>query len=274
VNAAEITGTPSTDIVEDLKLFQEFASNITKTNFDGIALDSLAALYPRRQEIPQILDACNVVSHLEFDQETLSSINTDSLQNIDECKPLVEQLSRVFETEIPLRQLRVSDLQAPKHELQTVIGSFQELQAVHDRLQDLVSLTSIWSKIGLNKQYGAAKEKFREDLLEVWGYMQDTGNKPDQLLAQIGSLQADILNLKKDTPYALEFIYSLARQSADFSRLTAALNELNSLKFDNILSAIAFLEKKDKHELTLKELSEGLVFFFNDTATTEIYTEY
>lgn len=258
VDDAEIAGTPSTDITEELKRFQEFGDNKSLADFRDISLDSLYALYHRRSDIPRVLDACNTVNLPGFDPGAFPDIDPTSLHNIGECKSMVERLAVAFEHNVPFQRLRVTKLQTQKNELHAAVGSFQELQAVRDRLQELVGMASIFSRIGLNKKYTAAEEKFRQDFPGVWGHGQQVGIKPYQLLAQVASLQDDVRILKGDTPYAVEFIYSLARQAADFDGLAAALNDLNSLKFDNILSAIALLWKKDKQKLTLKEIVDGL----------------
>ena len=138
MDAAEVAGAPSTDIVGNLNLFQEFAGNLAAADFAGISLDSLTALYQRRQEIPQILEACNAINLLAFDQEAVSGIHPNSLQNIKECEPLIERMARAFEPDIPFSRLKVIDVKAQKHELQAVIDSFKELQAAMTSLK-------IWS---------------------------------------------------------------------------------------------------------------------------------
>jgi hypothetical protein len=258
IDSVEIAGTPSLGMPEALRRFQDLPGHIPLTDFRGITLESLTALYQRRHDIPRILDACNALTTQGIDPDSLSGIDLSSLINLDTAKPLVDRLAEVFEHDVPLQRLKVTKLQAKKNELQAAVGSFPELQAVHDRLQELVGKASIFSRFGLNKKYTAAEEKFRKKFPGVWEYEQQLGIKPYQLLAQVASLQDDVRILKGDTPYTAEFIYSLARQPADFNGLAAALNDLNSLRFDNILSAIALLWKKDKQKLTLKEIIDGL----------------
>ena len=257
IDSGEIAGTPSLGMPEALRHFQDLPGHIPLTDFRGITLESLTALYQRRHEIPRILDACNALTTQGVVPDSLSGIDLTSLINLEAAKPLVGRLEVAFEHDVPLQRLKVTKLQAQKNELQAAVGSFQELQAVRVRLQKLVGMASFLSKIGFNTKYTAAEEKFSRDFPGVWGHGH-LGIKPEKLLAQVASLQDDVRILKGDTPYAIEFIYSLARQPADFDGLAAALNDLNSLRFDNILSGIALLWKKDKQELTLKEIIDGL----------------
>ena len=152
----------------------------------------------------------------------------------------------------------MASLPHPWRELQDIISSYRELQDVQQRLQELVNQTSFMGKIGLDKKFAAAKEKFVRDFPTIWAYAQQAGLKPDNLLMQVDSLLDTLHHLQGDTPYAMEFIYSLARQPADFTAMTTDLGDLNSLKFHHLLKAVALLHKKDKQDLTLKELARGL----------------
>jgi len=258
MDGSEITGAVTTDIAQDLKQFEEFGSNPALPDFEGITLDSLTALYQRRHDIPHILEACNTISSQAFDQDAAPSINPASLRNIDECRPMVEKLSPVFENDLPLSRLTVTELQVQKSDLQAAVDSFKEFDAACERLRELVGMTSILAKIGFDKKYAAAEEKFRQDYPGVWGYGQKAGLKSDKLLEQVNDLVEKIRSLKSGTPYTIEFVYSLARHPADFVGLTAILADLKNLRFDNLLSAIGLLQKKDKQELSINELSEGL----------------
>ena len=258
IDASEIAGMVATEIVADLKLFEELGSNQTLLDFEGVSLDSLTALYQRRHDIPRILEACNTINSQSFDVEAAASINPASLRNIAECIPMLEKLSTTFEVNVPLSRIEVTELQAQKNDLQSAVGSFREMEAASERLRELVGMTSIFAKIGFDKKYAAAEQKFQQDYSGIWGYGQKAGLKPDKLLEQVSELLGKIRSIKGDSPYTIEFVYSLARQPADYVGLTAKLSDLKSLKFDNLLSAIGLLQKKDKRELSIKELNEGL----------------
>ena len=173
----------------------------------------------------------------------------------------MDRLTEVFKDDVPLRRLEATELISPPHpwqELQSAISSFRELQEVRQRLQELANQTSLWAKIGIDKKFAAAWEKFGTDFPAVWTYARRSGLNPKKLLAQVDSLLDTLYRLQGDAPYAMEFVYSLARQPADFASLAADLADLNSLRFHHLLSAAAPLSQKDKQELTLRELSHGL----------------
>ena len=258
MDASEIIDAATTDIVSDLKQFEEFSSSPTLPDFDSISLDSLTALYQRRHEIPRILEACNIINSQAFDQDVASSINPASLRNIEECRPMVDKLAAVFEIDLPLSHLAVTELSSEKSDLQDAVGSFKELDAAGERLRELVGMSSLLAKIGFDKKYAAAEAKFRQDYPGMWGYGQKAGFKCEKLLKQISELVGKIGTLKSATPYTLEFVFSLAHHPADFADLAATLADLKNLKFDNLLSAIGLLQKKEKRELPLNELSAGL----------------
>jgi very-short-patch-repair endonuclease len=261
IDSGEIAGLPSLEMPEALRRFQELPGHIPLTDFRGITLESLTALYQRRHDIPRILDACNGLTSQGVDQDSLSGIDLTSLINLDTCKPLVDRLTVAFNHDLPLRRLAVTELASLPHpwrELQDIISSYRELQDVQQRLQELVNQTSFLGKIGLDKKFAAIKEKFVRDFPAVWVCAQQAGLKPDKLLAQVDSLLDMLHHLRGDTPYAMEFIYSLSRQPEDFTALEADLGDLNSLKFHHLLNAVALLHKKDKQDLNLKELAQGL----------------
>lgn len=258
IDSAEIAGIPASDIVDELKRFEEFCSNPALSDFDSISLDSLMALYQKRHDIPRILEACNTINSQVFDQDALSGINPSSLRNISDVKQLFDRLSEVFEIDQPLHRLKVTELKANRDVLKMHTASYKELRTAGERLRELVNMTSFFAKIGFDKKYAAAEESFRQEFPEVWDYGQKAGIKPEKLLEQVTDIVNAVRILKKDSTYDIEFVYSLAKQPADYAGLSATLSELSSLKFDNILSAVAILRKKDKQKLTLKELGEGL----------------
>lgn len=258
MDAAEIAVTPAANTGEDLKCFEEFGGIPVLTNFDGISLGTLTALYQSRHEIPRVLDACNTINAQVFDHEALSGIDPASLRNMNECRPVVEELTAVFENDIPLAHLTVTELGIQKNDLQAAVGSYAELETAHERLRGLVGMTSILARIGFDKKYAAAEEKYARDYAGVWGYCLNRGMKPDKLLAEVASLLVSVKSQKGSTPYDIEFVYSQPQQPADFSGLATTLADLNSLKFDNILSAVARLHKKGKQELSLNEIADGL----------------
>lgn len=258
IDTSEISGTVPSDMVADLKQFEAFGSDPSLPDFDDISLDSFTALYQRRHDIQRILDACNIINSQALDQESISGINPTSLRNIDECRPLIESLSGVFDIDLPLSRLAVVELKLPKNDLQATVRTFKELEATSERLHELVGKTSLLAKIGFDKKYAAAEEKFRQDYAEVWGYSQKAGLKPDKLLELVNELAGKIRTVKGDSSYSIEFVYALARNPADFAGLTSKLADLKNLKFDNLLATIGQLKKKDKQELSLKELAEGL----------------
>lgn len=258
MDAAEIAVTPASNTGEDLKCFEEFGGSPVLTNFDGISLGTLTALYQNRHDIPRVLDACNTINAQVFDQDAVSGIDPASLHNMNECRPVVEQLTAVFENDVPLAHLAVTELGIQKNDLQTAVGSYMELETAHERLRELVGMTCILARIGFDKKYAAAEERFRQDYPGVWGYGRTRGMKPDRLLAEVAALLMSVTSQKGSTPYAIEFVYSQPQQPADFPGLAAALADLNSLKFDSILNAIARLYKRDERELSLKEIADGL----------------
>lgn len=258
IDAAEIAGAPSKDIVEELKRCVEFGSYPVVRDFEGIPLDSLITIYQQRHDIPRILEACNTINCQVFDHDAVSGINPASLRNIADVRPLLERLAAVFENHLPLHRLVVSELKANRDVLKISFDSFKKLRSAQDRLRELVGMTSFFAKIGFDKKYAAAEENFRQDFPGVWDYGQKAGIKPDKLLEHVTSIVNAVSSLKKDTTYDIEFVYSLAKEPAALASLNTALADLSSLKFDNILSAVALLLKKEKQKLTLKELIEGL----------------
>jgi very-short-patch-repair endonuclease len=244
-----------------LRRFQELPDHIPFTDLRGIKLESLTALYQRRHDIPRILGACDALSSLEVDPHSLSGIDPNSLINLDACKPLVDRLTTIFNHDLPLRRLAVKELASPPHqwrELQSAISSYQELQDVQNRLHELATQSSLLAKFGLDKKFTAIKENFMRDFPATWAYGQQAKLKPDKLLAQVDSLLDMLHHLQGDTPYAVEFIYSLAQQPADFSTLKEDLVDLNSLRFHHLLNAVALLHTKDQQDLSLKDLARGL----------------
>lgn len=261
IDSGEIAGTPSPGMPEALRRFQDLPGQIPLTDFRGITLESLIALYQRRHDIPGILGACNALTSQGVDPNSLSGIDLTSLVNLDAAKPLVDRLTVAFNHDLPLGRLAVTELPSLPHpwrELQDIISSYRELQDVQQRLQELMGQTSFMGKIGLDKKFAATKEKFLRDCPAIWAYAQKARLKFDKLLAQVDSLLDTLHRLQGDTPYAMEFIYSLARQPADFAALATDLDDLNSLRFHHLLNAVALLHQKDKQDLTLKELARGL----------------
>lgn len=258
MDGSEINGAVTTDIAQDLKQFERFGSNPVLPDFDGITLDSLTALYQRRQDIPHILEVCNTINSSQAGQGAASGITPVSLRNIGECKSMVDRLVPVFDNGLPLAHLAVTELRAQKSDLQAAVGSFKMLEAACGRLQELLGMTSFFAKIGFDKKYAAADAKFRQDYSELWKYGQRAGLKYDQLLEQVNELIGTVRSLQGDTPYTIEFVYSLAHHPADVAGLTADLSALKNLKFHNILSAIGLLYEKDKQALSLDEMSLGL----------------
>jgi hypothetical protein len=103
----------------------------------------------------------------------------------------VDRLTEVFKDDVPLRRLEATELISPPHpwqELQSAISSFRELQEVRQRLQELANQTSLWAKIGIDKKFAAAWEKFGTDFPAVWTYARRSGLNPKKLLAQVDSL--------------------------------------------------------------------------------------
>lgn len=259
IDTSEISGTVPSDMAADLKQFEAFGNDPSLPDFDDISLDSFTALYQRRHDIQRILDACNIINSQALDQESISGINPTSLRNIDDCKPLIEILSAVFDIDLPLSRLAVVELKFPKNDLQAAVGTFKELEAASNCLRELVAKTSLLAKIGFDKKYASAEEKFRQDYAGVWEYGQKAGLKPDKLLELLNELAGKIRSAKGDSSYSIEFVYALARNPVDFAGPTSTLADLKNLKFDNLLSAVGQLQKKDKQELSLKELVEGLM---------------
>lgn len=258
LDSSMITGALNMDIAQDLKKIEVFAQNPALPDFEGISLDSLTALYQCRYDIPQILEACNTINHEECDQDTASNLDHASLRNIDECASIVEKLSLVFENDLPLTRLTVIELQVQKNDLQASIASCKDLHTINERLQKLVDLTSVLSRIRLDKKYALAEEKFQQDFPEVWMYGRKAGLKPEKLLEQVNRLSEQIHALKGETTYTVEFVYTLARHPYNFAELATILTDLKNLKFDHLFSAIGRLNKKDKRELSLINLTQGL----------------
>ncbi|MBM4274121.1 MAG: hypothetical protein FJ128_01205 [Deltaproteobacteria bacterium] len=280
IDSGGIAGLTSMKIPEALRRFQELPGHIPLTDLRGIKLESLTALYERRHDIPRILKICDALNSNGIEADSLPTIDPSSLVYLDACKPLVDRLTVVFKDDVPIRRLETRGLTSPPHswqELQFAISSFRELQEVQQRLHELANQSSILAKIGMDRKFAAAKEKFVQDFPAVWAYAQQAGLKPKKLLTQVDSLLDMLHNLQRDTPYAMEFIYSLARQPADFASLAADLADLNSLKFRHLLSAAASLSKKEKQELTLKELSHGLTQlqdFTRYSHASQVITEF
>lgn len=259
VNSDELTGTPTAEIIKDLKRFEEFGRNPALADFDSISLDSLVVLYQRRHDIPRILEACNTINCQAVDQNAVSEIEPASLRNLKDFRLIVKRLAEAFDNGLPLQKLAVTELRSQSNELQAVIPTFKGMQIIRDRLKELADMNSFSAKLGLNKKYTAAEKKFRLDFPAVWDYAQKADIKPDKLQEQVSAFLQGLKTLKGNTPYDIEFVYSLSRQPGNFAGLTTSLNDLNGLKFDNILSALAKLSKKDKQKLTLKEIIEGLL---------------
>jgi len=270
VDAADMAGTLSSHLVEDLERFTLLANSGAPANFEGLSLESLTALYQHRHEIPMILEACNLVNAQAFDQDVLSGINSASLRNTSQCRLLVAQLAAAVEPDLPLKELQVVVLEAGPNAWQEVVSTFKELLAVDEQLHKLILLKTFRSKLGIDKKYAAAEKAFKDRFPSIWAASQEAGIKPDRLVVEISLLRDSIHLLKEGSPYHLEFVYSLGRHPADFAGLTAALNDLKSLKFDNILDAISRLAKKDRQELTLTDLEEGL----NQIDSLTVYSQH
>lgn len=258
LDTSEMVETGPAPKIDEFNLFEEFAASPILTDLKGVSLDSLAALYKRRVEIPRILDACNTINCEAFDSGAFSHIDTGSLRNIDGCKPLVEKLAKVFDKTLPLHQISVTELQAQGNELASIIDSFKELQTIQEKINELVGMKSFLSTLGVDKKYAKAEKKVQKDFPKLWGFVQKKGLKTDKLLSQLNLLIESTISLKGDTSYDIEFVYSLAQQQGDFGTIAVALTDLNNLKYDSILSSIAIIRKKDKQDISLEDLATGL----------------
>jgi len=257
LDSAEIVGKPSLNMPDALKRFQEFPRLIPLKILRGITLDSFVILYQRRGDIPGIIKDLDDWNSGGIDLPPPPDIDPSSLINLDACQALVERLTPAFNQDLPLRQLDVKELEPlpPQwRELKSAVPSYRELQDVRHRLQELVNQTTFLGKIGLDKKFAATQKKFMQDFSAVWAYAQQAGLKPNNLMVQVDALMDFLQQLQGDTTYNMEFIYS----PTDLTVLERDPGELNSLKFHHLLNTVALLHKKEKQDLTLKELARGL----------------
>ena len=258
VKSAEISGPITSGIADDLKRCETFGSNHALPHLDGISLETLSALFQRRQEIPRILDACNKINRQQENSEEMVGIDLASLRNLEECKALLKDLVQAFDLEHPLSRLTVKEIQVKQSDLIAAADSFQGLEAARLRLNEFAEGPSLLAKIGFDKKYAAVEGRFQQDYPRIWNYGQRMGLKPGNLLEKIRETIDRTLSQKNDSSYSLDFIFSLGRHPADFARLASLLAGLMDLKFDHLLRAVGQLLKKDKEDLTLKELDQGL----------------
>jgi hypothetical protein len=256
----EEVGRPACALHEEISFLEEFVRQFDESarRFEKLSLYSLAEIFRKQQEIPEVLKACETVNQLSFAKEWLTLVTQDRLEAIPTLEPILVTLSDAFEDEKPLRDLQVISVEVKKTALFQAIPIIDDLRTIAGRLEELANLKPTKLLILKNQDYEQARSRFTEDFPAFEEYQrrrkQAWRNHHRDITAELDRLAA----LKKETAYNEDFLYHLGRESYDFASLAKARNDLDHLRFKGFIEGIAKTAKKNPGDLTLREIRPAL----------------
>jgi KaiC/GvpD/RAD55 family RecA-like ATPase len=251
---------PACALHKEICFLEEFVRRFDDraNRLEQLPLNSLTELFRKKQEIPEVMDACETVDKLSFAKDWLTLVTQDRLEVIPILEPILATLSKAFDDEKPLRELRAIHVEVKKTALLQAVPSIDELRTIDGRVQELANLRSTRFLILKNQEYEQARSRFTENFPAFEEYQRKRKRSwKDHHQDMTAELERLALR-KKETPYNEGFLYRLGREPYDFDALEKARNDLDHLRFKGFVESIAKKAEKNPGDLTLREIGNAL----------------
>ncbi|MFZ4438609.1 MAG: AAA domain-containing protein [Syntrophales bacterium] len=256
----EETGRPARSLDEEISCLEEFVAlfNNRARRFDKLSLHSLAAIFREKEEIQEVLKACEAVNQLSFAKDWLTLATPDRLEVIPILEPIIATLSDAFDDERTLLELQVIQLEVKKTAMLQAIPTLDDLRTIVGRLNELANLNPTKLLVLKNQDYVQARDRFADDFPVFDEYQRKRKRAWKEHYRDAAAELDRLAGLKQETAFNEGFLYRLCRESYDFVVLAKARKDFDHLRFKGLIEGIAKAANKDPGELSLREIGKAL----------------
>jgi len=243
------------DFTNEFELLEKFVYEYEASNFINLSLGNLTKIFQKKNEIHSVLEACETLNKIKENNLDLDSMDISGKGNLNSLKTCTNDLDRIFRSEAKILEIEIKKISIEKHDLQKTISSFEELIDIEKKLKKLIELKP--KLFHRSNEFKSEENNFIERYLSFYSYIKKNKYSLDTSL-KIVSEETEYIKSITMGIYQNSFIYSLSQKDIPLELITEPIQKIKGLNFDNTLQDISKLYNKEKSELTLSEIKNGV----------------